>query len=344
MKNWKKYASLLLALVLCLSLTACGGETKEEVKVTLANQSGQDITSLSIAATTSDEWGCKLVDGIFQDGEMMEVTLGSYKPSELPGFNILAYGEAGNVLYNNNAEFTLHGGDYIVFQSPDDNPGITICTSDEYNELYAGYNGAGNEDPDAYTSDKLGQTADISDVTGRWYYKGDQDSEFATILTLNEDGTYTKGDAEEGTYTYKEYDESVGDTGTTVFRQEISLSGGFIGESYYLVSDGQVLVHWAGDGDNYYIHEDALDNEQLLAECVLTDESFSGSSYSLRFNREYTLQCDFFDGTTESRTGTWEMSGDTVIITWDDGETDEAQMNGKTLVLSSTGETLENPW
>ena len=25
MKNWKRYANLLLALVMCLSLTACGG-------------------------------------------------------------------------------------------------------------------------------------------------------------------------------------------------------------------------------------------------------------------------------------------------------------------------------
>ena len=44
---------------------------------------------------------------------------------------------------------------------------------------------------------------DSSVVFGRWYYQGDQDSEYAIILTLNEDGTYTKGNAEEGTYTYK---------------------------------------------------------------------------------------------------------------------------------------------
>ena len=55
MKIWKKFASLLLVLVMCLSLAACGGEAEEDVVVTVANQSGQDITSLSIAATTSDE-------------------------------------------------------------------------------------------------------------------------------------------------------------------------------------------------------------------------------------------------------------------------------------------------
>ena len=110
MRNWKKYVSILLALVLCLCLAACG-EKEEDVMVTVANQSGQDITSLSIAATTSDEWGEDFVHIVFQDGDLMEVSLGAYKPSELPGFNILAYGEDDEILYDFNAEFTLFNGD-----------------------------------------------------------------------------------------------------------------------------------------------------------------------------------------------------------------------------------------
>lgn len=264
MKNLKKYIELLLVLGLCLGLTACGGETEEEIKVTLANQSGQAITSLSIAATTSNEWGDEFVDSIFLDGETMEVLLGSYKPSELPGFNILAYGEEGSVLYDTNAEFTLQGGDYIVFQSPYDNPGITICTSDEYDELYADYIGGGNENTDDYMADNLGQTLDISDVIGQWYYQGDQDPDFATILILNEDGTYTLGDMEEGTYTYEEVEYFITDpntnTTTTELRQEITLSGGFMEDTFYLVSDGQVLQHWDDDADNYYVYEYALED------------------------------------------------------------------------------------
>ena len=31
MKNWKKFASLLLVLVMCLSLAACGGEAEEDM-------------------------------------------------------------------------------------------------------------------------------------------------------------------------------------------------------------------------------------------------------------------------------------------------------------------------
>ena len=159
MKNWKKFASLLLVLVMCLSLAACGGEAEEDVVVTVANQSGQDITSLSIAATTSDEWGEDFVHVVFQDGELMEVALGAYKPSELPGFNILAYGEDGDVLYDTNAEFTVCNGDYIILESPYDNPGITICTSDEYDDLFADYDPYFVEEP---------QSVDISGYTGCW--------------------------------------------------------------------------------------------------------------------------------------------------------------------------------
>ena len=340
MKNWKRFTSLLLALVLCLSLMACGGETGEEVTVTLVNQSGQSITSLAIAATDSDSWGSELVDWVFLDGEMMDRTLGSFKPSRLPGFNILAYGEAGSILYDINAEFTLHDGDYVVFQSPEDNPGITICTADEFDALYADYAGGGDEDPDIYTGTDSRQPGDLSDVVGLWYYQGDQNSAFALILTLYSDGTYTRGDTEEGTYTYEEYDEYVTNWDTTVFRQEVALSGS-LNEIYYLTSDGQVLEHWA-DGDNYYIREDALGNTDLTSDSSLTDGSFWGEDYTLQFLWDYTVRCDFFSG--ETRTGTWEMYGDTVMIFWDDGETDEALVSGNTLWLSSTGETLESFW
>ena len=181
-----------------------------------------------------------------------------------------------------------------------------------------------------------------SSYYGNWYLRGDHDSEYATVLTLNEDGTYSWYGTE-GTYTYREFDEYVGDTGTTVFRQEIALSE-YMNEMYYLVSDGQVLVHWAdaSNGDDYYIHEDALDTASLLTEYNLTNESFSGEDYSLEFYREYTVNCYFFNG--ETRTGTWEMDDTTIRIFWDDGETDEAELDWKTLYMISTGETLENPW
>ena len=313
MKNLKRSMGLLLALVLCLSMAACGG------KIGIEDLEGFWYPPEGIGSTTS-VLDCIYIDGTAKTWEEYD------QYGDPTGYTGDAYTD-GTVLTL--TEVPLIGDVEIPIGDAN-----TLVTDTGETYWVKG-------------EPAFGEKPELSAFSGRWYYKGDQDSEFATILTLKEDGTYTRGDTEEGTYTYKEYDEYVEDMDTTVFRREISLSDGFVGESYYLVSDGQVLVHWADDGDNYYIYEDALANEQLLAEYKLTDGSFWGESYAFQFSRGYTLRCDFFDGTTETRSGSWELSGDTVTIIWDDGETDEATLSpesGKTLRLSSTGETLENPW
>ena len=312
MKNWKKYIGLLLALVMCLSMAACGK------KVSIEDLEGFWYPPEGIG-TTMSVLTCIYIDGTAgtweeydQYGDPTGNTGNAYTGTVLTLTDVPLIGEVEIPIGDADTLLTDTGEAYWIKGEPD---------FKEKSELSSNY-------------------------YGRWYLKGDHTSEFATIMTLNENGTYTWGDTE-GTYTYREFDESVGNTGTTVFRREISLSGGFIGENYYLVSDGRVLVHWADaeNGDNYYIHEDVLEDKQLLTEYKLTDGSFSGKTYSLQFNRGYTLRCDFSDGTTEERSGSWGLSGDTVTIVWDDGERDEATLtSAKTLMLSSTGETLENPW
>ena len=309
MKNLKKYMGLLLALVMCLSMSACGG------KVSIEDLEGFWYPPEGIGSTMS-VLTCIYIDGATETWEEYD----QYgEPTEYTGS---AYTD-GTVLTL--TDVPLIGDVEIPIGDAD-----TLVTDTGETYWIKGY-------PDFTEKPELS-----SDYYGRWYLRGDHDSEYATVLTLNEDGTYTWGDTE-GTYTYREYDEYVGDTGTTVFRREIALSASAF-DMYYLVSDGQVLVRWsdASNGDDYYIHEDALDNASLLTEYNLTNESFSGQDYSLEFYREYTVNCYFFNG--ETRTGTWEMDDTTIRIFWDDGETDEAVASGKTLWLSSTGETLENPW
>ena len=327
MKNLKKYMSLLLALVLCLGMVACGAKDSDEEygyeedvydgEISIEDLEGYWSPVEGIGATTS------VLISIYIDGTA-EIWEEYDQYGDPTGYTGDAYID-GKVLTL--TDVPLIGDVEIPIGDAD-----TMVTDTGETYWVKGY------------PDFVDKAALASSYYGNWYLRGDHDSEYATVLTLSEDGTYFWYGTE-GTYTYREFDEFVGDTGTSVFRQEIALSASAF-DMYYLVSDGQVLVRWsdASNGDDYYIREDALDNEQLLAEYVLTDESYSGSSYSLRFTREYILQCDFYDGTTESRTGTWELSGNTVMIIWDDGETDEAQMDGKTLYMSSTGETLENPW
>ena len=300
---------LLLALVMCLSMSACGG------KVSIEDLEGFWYPPEGIGSTMS-VLTCIYIDGATETWEEYD----QYgEPTEYTGS---AYTD-GTVLTL--TDVPLIGDVEIPIGDAD-----TLVTDTGETYWIKGY-------PDFKEKPELS-----SAFCGRWYLRGDYESDFATVLTLNEDGTYTWGDTE-GTYTYREYDEYVGDTGTTVFRREIALSASAF-DMYYLVSDGQVLVRWsdASNGDDYYIHEDALDNASLLTEYNLTNESFSGQDYSLEFYREYTVNCYFFNG--ETRTGTWEMDDTTIRIFWDDGETDEAVASGKTLWLSSTGETLENPW
>ncbi len=308
MKNLKKVMGLMLALVLCLSMSACGK------KVSIEDLEGFWYPAEGIGSTMS-VLICIYIDGTAGTWEEYD----QYgDPTDCTG----AVSTDGKVLTL--ADVPLLGDVDIPIGDAD-----TLVTDTGEPYWIKG-------EPDFQEKPELS-----SAYYGNWYLRGDHDSEYATVLTLQEDGTYTRGDLEEGTYTYREYEESVGDTGTTVFRQEIALSGG-MAEMYYLASDGQALVHWADDGDNYYIHEDALDNVSLLTEYHLTNGDFWGEDYILIFDRAYTVSCDFFSG--ESRTGTWEADGNTVRIFWDDGETDEAELNWKTLSMSSTGETLENPW
>lgn len=145
----KKKLCLLLALVL-LALSGCGEEQEQTVSVTLANQSGHGITSISITPSTSTEWDTELVDGTFMDGETMDRNLGTYKESEVPDtWNILVYGEDNTILYDttvDEVDFQIKDGDYIVFDTPEEAISIIICTADEYETLYADYEAASNED------------------------------------------------------------------------------------------------------------------------------------------------------------------------------------------------------
>ncbi|KMW10076.1 hypothetical protein [Enterocloster citroniae] len=327
----KKYRGFLLALMMCLSMVACEekgsgeGEASYDGEISIADLEGFWYPVEGIGSTIS-VLTCIYINGTAENWEEYD------QYGNPTGYTGDAYTD-GTVLTL--TDVPLIGDVEIPIGDAD----ILVTDTGETYWIKSA--------PD------FQEKRDLSAFSGRWYYQGYQDSEYATILILNKDGTYIRSDAEEGTYTYQEYDQTVyngseGDRGTTVFRQEISLFGGGMDESYYLTSDGQVLVHWSDSvhGDDYYIHEDALGNTQLLTEYLITSKLFLGKTYALQFNRDDTLRCEFLDdGITEARHGTWGLSGNTVTIIWDDGETDEAALSPervKTLTLSSTGEILKS--
>ena len=339
MKNWKKCTSFLLALVMCLSLAACGGNAEKDSReskpveeseaddgeITLKDLEGFWYPAGGIGSSIS-VLTCIYIDGVA--GTWQEYDQYG-EPTEYTG-----------AAYTDGAFLTLADVSFLGGVEDVEIPiGDADTLLDENGETYW-IKGK----PDF--KEKPG----LSNISGNWYYKGDYTSEYQMVLTLNEDGTYTRGDTEEGTYTFEEVEVSTTDANTNEttdeLRQEVRLSGGFMDAIFYLVNDGQVLVDWAkvNEGDEFYIHESALENGELLKLYRITDgNSYWGEDYTLQFLRGNTIYRNYFNGSQEPVHGTWELSDDTITITWDDGETDEAILdpeNPDSLTLSSTGETF----
>ena len=313
MQRFKKYLGLFLALMMCLTLSACGSDEDSYDDVVVDDET---IDMHDLAGYWSPYEGLgntnSVLTSIYLNG-----TDETWEEYDIYGMQTGSSGEA----YTDGIVLTLKDvpliGDVEI----------------PIREVYWVKGDPGfKEEPQLSSS-----------FYGNWYLKGDT-SEWATILTLNEDGTYTLNSSS-GNFSYSEYEQTVtvGETNEVVFRQEIALTE-YSNEMYYLVNDGQVLVHWADDGDNYYIHESALDNESLRTEYSLTDGSFWGQDYILEFLRSNTVNLKYFNEVEAAKTGTWVVEGNRVIITWEDGETDEAAVDGKIIILASTNETMENPW
>ena len=189
MKSLKKYLSLALALLLCLSLAACG-EKETPVSVTLVIRSGRSISSISSTPSTSSDWDTEFVDGMFYDGDRIEANQGSYKASELPQFNILVYNDEDYILYDTSVDeldFTLTDGDYVVFLPPENDVPIDVVSSydpTDYDALLYDEDAAGSADA---------ELSDISDYVGCWkmenapfYFVINEDCEWIAVNLYGE--------------------------------------------------------------------------------------------------------------------------------------------------------------
>ncbi|KMW10084.1 hypothetical protein HMPREF9470_05597 [[Clostridium] citroniae WAL-19142] len=333
----------MLALVLCLSMTACGKNGSNEEDVINGDETGyeEDVSNGGEISIEDLDGFWYPVDGIGLTTSVLtsiyvDGAAGTWEEYDQYGDPTGNTGDA----YTDGTVLTVADVSFLGEVEDVEIPiGDADTLLDDDGEIYWI-----KGQPDF--KEKLG----LSNIFGNWYYKGDHTSEYQTVLTLNEDGTYTRSDTEEGTYTFEEMEVSTTDVNTnettTELRQEVRLSGGFMDAPFYLVNDGQVLVDWAkvNEGEEFYIHESALENGELLRLYQITDgNDYWGEDYTLQFLRENTLYRNYLNGAQDSVSGTWEISGDMITITWDDGETDEAILNPEkpdSLTLNSTGETI----
>ena len=226
MKHWKQDISLLLALLMCLSLAACGEKEDVHDEDVIYNE---DVSYDGDISIEDLEGFWYPLEGL---GSTMSVLTCIYLDGAAETWE--EYDEYGDPTgytggaYTDGSFLTLT--DVPLIGDVDIPIGDADTLVDDTGEIYwlKGY-------PDFLEKPELS-----SDFYGNWYLRGDYDSEYATVLTLNEDGTYSRYGSE-GTYTYREYEQYVDNSDIPVLRQEIALSEN-MNEMYYLVSDGQALV------------------------------------------------------------------------------------------------------
>ena len=122
MKHVNKYLSLALALVLFLSLAACGAK-QYPMQITVVNRSTYPIADIRISLTSEEGWGENRLETTLAEGESAEIDLGEYTEEQLnEGFNLQFYGEDGepvNPDYDPSSPTFFDNGDFFIFAPPD---------------------------------------------------------------------------------------------------------------------------------------------------------------------------------------------------------------------------------
>ena len=177
MKHWKQDISLLLALLMCLSLAARGEKEDVHGEDVIYNEDVSYDGDISIEdlegfwyppegiGTTMSVLTCIYIDG----------TAGTWEEYDQYGDPT---GNTGNA-YTDGTVLTLTDVPLIGEVEIPIGDADTLLTDTGEAYWIKG-------EPDFKEKSELS-----SNYYGRWYLKGDHTSEFATIMTLNENGTYT---------------------------------------------------------------------------------------------------------------------------------------------------------
>lgn len=165
MKNWKKYASLLLALVMCLGLAACGGDAPDKLKTIVIDDSieydysvfsgtwlGKDNTVLVFREEDQEN----LDEAGVERRRRMHFTL-SDANDEWIAAGLLQYSEKYDCVYAHNDY------DSLAYK----------CQFDEDNTLTISSFGAFTKVSGDVPGELVGDNFDYTVFSGSWYLGGD---------------------------------------------------------------------------------------------------------------------------------------------------------------------------
>ena len=156
MRQRRPLLAFTLALLLCLSLAACGAK-QYPMQITVVNRSTYPIADIHISLTTEEGWGENRLETTLEEGESAGIDLGEYTEEQLgEGFQLQFYGADGepvNPDYDPSSPTFFESGDFLILAPPDLSVALFLDTAydsaaydQKIAELYAA-DGDGRGDP-----------------------------------------------------------------------------------------------------------------------------------------------------------------------------------------------------
>lgn len=242
MKKWKKYVSLVMALVLCLMLTACGG----------GDDGGDGNNDVPDTPDT--------IEDLVKDSALMAdlYVYGGAWAGEDGSTMLVATSEGGDevrfALYDAGEELTASGFiqsvpeyDYDYFYNEHD--GVAYrCWSDEVGALHVAYLGTFSKMLGDAQGENIGDTG-YEALEGVWYLDGEAGA--ASCIEIDQFGNWTlyervDGDGDMTEVDYGTLDVNPGDEG-----QYYATSTAFDDVVYDLTVVGDSVMYWGGENDYY---------------------------------------------------------------------------------------------
>ena len=119
MRQRSPFLTFTLALLVCLSLAACGAKQYPR-EITVVNRTTYPIADIRISLTSEEDWGENRLETTLAEGESTEIDLGVYTEGQLnEGFNLQFYGADGepvNPDYAPSSPMFFDNGDFLIFE------------------------------------------------------------------------------------------------------------------------------------------------------------------------------------------------------------------------------------